>query len=351
MDGVIPSHGENNDTVFNSNSFIYMADMSHDPEMSFHLNGTIEAVGFNGTKLSNFVDNCYAKPITLTINKTASSGAIAYQYRFENNDTAPTPQVVDINGTTGAINLGTNDFIKSNKGMANTVLNLNFDRNISTVINPEVVTFNTYDANCTTLSDCNINIDLTTKSTNGNLALDKNITHYYGRTHAPRNRFVGPTGDAFIYYEVYCNGTIGGVTCDKALLQNGLDSNVTDDPRWFRNESHLAARDGNAGTTTTITQKGGANLVTTTALVNNDNGTERTKVSLKYNTSRGYPYKATMEDNASRWLIYNQYNPTATRNEFEVEFVNTSGAWAGKADSATTTREIGSKKTNRRSMW
>ncbi len=53
----------------------------------------------------------------------------------------------------------------------------------------------------------------------------------------------------------------------------------------------------------------------------------------------------------SDWLIYNRYDANATVNEFEVEFVNAGGQWAGKEEAGSTTKEVGSSKTNRRSMW
>jgi len=346
MGGVIPSHGQNNDTIFNSKTFIYMADIAQTPNMSFHLNGNIDAVGFKGTRMSNFTKNCYAEDFTLTINKSANLGVISYQYRFENNDTDPTPGVTNINGTTGLIALSKDNFIKANNGRVNTTLNLNFQRNTSIAINPEVVTFSKYDANCTIPSVCSMNVDLAVKSTSGSLNLDQNITHYYGRTHLPRNRFVGQTGEALIYYEVFCDGT----QCDKTLLQNDLNSTTTDDPRWFRNESHYTYRDGNAGfDTTQISQKNTAGFVVTTAL--DENTTDTTNVVFQYDETHDYPYKTTMQNKASEWLIYNKYKADATANEFEIEFVNESSTWAGKTQTDNKTEERGSKKTNRRSMW
>ena len=58
-----------------------------------------------------------------------------------------------------------------------------------------------------------------------------------------------------------------------------------------------------------------------------------------------------MENNASGWLIYNKYNPNATTNEFEVEFVKPGGSWAGKHETNTSTDSNASNKTNRRLMW
>jgi len=358
MNDITPSHGINSNTTFNATTFIYMANISLDLNMSYHLRGSINAVGYKGNNVSNFVDGCYAEPLTLTINKTATV-APAYQYRFENKDTAPTPNAIDINGTSGDIAINTGNFIQINRGKMNSDLNLNFDRNISTESNPQRVLFSSYDANCTTAANCSMNVDLITRSTTGTKILDHNITHYYGRTHAPRNRFVGPDGNATVYYEIYCSGItggiggIGGTVCNKNILQrelkSGLNSRVTDDPRWFRNEEHNVNIHGPVGV---IVQKGVAKRVKNTHnAVYNTIPTGRTLIPLRYDKTRGYPYKATMLNTPDRWLIYNKYNSAAPNNEFEVEFVSTNSSWAGKTDTDSTTNDIGSKKTNRRSMW
>ena len=58
-----------------------------------------------------------------------------------------------------------------------------------------------------------------------------------------------------------------------------------------------------------------------------------------------------MENNASNWLIYNKYNPNATTNEFQVEFIKPGGDWAGVHETNSTTNKNASDNTNRRLMW
>jgi hypothetical protein len=57
-----------------------------------------------------------------------------------------------------------------------------------------------------------------------------------------------------------------------------------------------------------------------------------------------------MQNEASSWLIYNENDPTATRNEFQVEFDSSSG-WSGAHDTNTTTKNRSGTTTNRRVIW
>ena len=59
-----------------------------------------------------------------------------------------------------------------------------------------------------------------------------------------------------------------------------------------------------------------------------------------------------MENTASRWLIYNEDDPTATRNNFSVEFYKAGSNWSGTNTMTTNVEDnTTSVKTNRRSMW
>ena len=364
LSGITPSVGLQHDTIDNTTTpyYVYMSEMvvnSVDENMSYHLNGLIKAVGEdNNDSLTNFVDGCYAEPLDIDLGISTINLPVAYQFIFHSVNPAGgdinTPVNTDLNNTGNIINLTADGFPKVGLGAAATVINLNYNRTNSVALNPEEITFNTYNVDCTIPGNCTFNADLVANKT-AQGATDLNSTipikHYYGRTHSPRNRFVGFTGNAFIYYEVFCNGTVNGTTCDKDLLQNRFASRITDDPRWFRNEAHIVTSHGTAGAVdgSDITQKNGAR-VSTAALVEI---TGRTTAPLTYDVSRGYPYKATMENNASRFLIYNRYDTanTNTLNEFEVEFVNANSSWAGQKETDTHTKDTSSKKTNRRSMW
>lgn len=341
----------------NASSYVYMADMSipEDENMSYHLNGIIRAAGKNNSSLSNFVNNCYAKPLDIDLDISVMNLPVAYQYRFHSRNS----NGVDINTQNGdlvngtIINVTTADFPKDMNGTADTIANLNYNRTNNVVVNPEAVTYNSYDVNCTnSIDDCTFLADLTTKTTTGVKDLNSSISvnHYYARTNSPRSRFVTNPGNAFIYYEIYCDiltPTPNGSQCNKSLLPDGNTSKITDNPRWFKNEDHNVTGYGNVGI---VTQKG-ATRISTSTLDNTTVG--QTVAPLLYNESRGYPYKATMQNAAPRFLIYNRYDTTniRTQNEFEVEFVNSNTNWAGENNGAHTTGDTASSKTNRRSMW
>jgi hypothetical protein len=237
----------------------------------------------------------------------------------------------EINATTiSLLSLNSNYFTTDNNGTAELHIKINTERNASNSINPFVMS----------IADINVS---DANNTQGTINLDKNATFLYGRTNAPRQRFTTNPATAFIYYEVYCNGSdTNAVDCNKTLLPNGSSSVTINDPRWFKNTSHFNSTDGTQGT---VTQKN-ATLITETGSVT----ANPAQTTLSYDVTKGYPYKATMENNASTWLIYNKYNANATTNEFEVEFVH-SGGWAGQHETNTTTKNNAVTTTNRRSMW
>ncbi|MDO9266106.1 MAG: hypothetical protein Q7U00_03390, partial [Sulfurimonas sp.] len=66
--------------------------------------------------------------------------------------------------------------------------------------------------------------------------------------------------------------------------------------------------------------------------------------------TKGYPYKTTMHNNASIWLIQNETNPNATTNEFQVEFTDQAD-WSGAHDTSNTSKAKGAPWTNKRLDW
>jgi len=333
--------------------FIYMADIDSDENMSVHLNTIITAQGFDGNITSNYVRDCYSKPLDITIGKTATTNpSLIYKYITHNRDINTTNIVgQDINQTIPAGELTLNPsitttaafFQKDQNGTINLLTNLNYHREVNTTANPEDINFTLISvSDPATL----FNADLQNNAiAEGNFTVDQSVVHYYGRTNAPRQRFITPEGtsaspaQALIYYEVYCDIANG---CDKSLLQGGADANSTNDPRWFINTNHSS----NFGTAGSITPKG-LNIVTATDAT----GNHQDSTDLVYDGSRDYPYKATMLKNASNWLIYNKYDPTATRNEFEVEFDTANSNWAGVRETTTRSDSDSTSKTNRRVMW
>ena len=330
-----------------------MADISQDENMSLHLDGMIIAEGADKSRLSNFVDRCYSKDLDLNLTTSdrthldSAAQNMTYQSRLHNLDSSSSIiQSSDLNHTNISqsvfLTIPSSYFQTTARGTIDTQLNLNYFRKNNVSANPKIITFEDYNVTCSNANvNCQFNADLVNNKTpEGNVTIDNNVTHYYGRTHSPRYRFTGASGTAFIYYEVFCNG--GG--CDRTLLQDGNNSRTTDDPRWFVNEQHT----NDYGTAGVITQRRATNITSTIPTGNHPD-----TVTLTYDTTRGYPYKATMETNSSRWFIYDKYTTDVnkTSNSFEVEFINTTNSWAGAHETDTTTTNTAAPKTNRRSMW
>jgi len=345
VSSITPTTGINKNPL-TTNSFIYMSDMNNTEDMALHLNGDIVASGYDGTKLTNFTTSCYAKSIDLNIiNDINSSSNPIYRYRYHNDNNIPS----DINGTLDTTNdfitLPTTNFRNDQNGSISTKLHLNFERKTNVAVNPRRVTYGNYNINCTTPSECRFNADLRSdKETEGNVTITQSINHLYGRTNSPRKVFSGADGISPIYFEVHCNATDSfGVGCNKNLLPNGSDSNTTDDPRWFINSQHTS----NDGVIGTVGQKNYSKVSAT----NPAPFGAPTNVSLHYDEGSGYPYKATMDNIASKWLIYNKYDASKSKNEFEVEFVKGASSWGGVDDANSTSQTQENSKTNRRIMW
>lgn len=317
----------------NGNGFTYLSnfeDYPLDRNVSALLKITLSAKGDNNTTLSNYTSLCYAKDgnITLTLNNeiNGSDGNLTKLLWYKS------PQNINGNialpiSTNFSLEMNATDFNTTPNGVATMQYLINFNRNKMLSLNPFIV--NIHDINRTD-----------TDSVSGHKTLDQNASFVYGRTHAPTYRFVGTEGDASIFYEIFCFGN----GCDKTLLPNGTDSNSTDDPRWFTNTAHNPTTDGNVGT---VTQKG-ATVVTTTNEINN---TGETIAQLHYDGTRSYPYKTTMENNASDWLIYNKYDGSATSNEFGVEFIGKAADWSGIHETNNSTKSNGTLWTNKRLDW
>jgi hypothetical protein len=307
----------------NASNFTYL---SNDLNMSAHVSLTLTSKNQLGGTTQNFEQNSWENPLNVFLTLPTVTGMTSH--KDDVNET------LNLGFITGVYTIPWNETNTSKKLM------FNFLRATNQAINPFDVNGSSVTLDAASLYTSS---SAATKTVTGTSVADQNATFVFGRTNAPRQRFSGNTGTALIYYEVFCNGA----SCDKALLPDGPSSQSTNDPRWFKNSSLPAA----SGTVGTITQKATTPKVASSAAA----GTSPDFVNLVYdaaNINRTYPYKATMENNASSWLIYNQYKPAgATTNEFEVEFESANNSWAGVHETNATTGSSASSKTNRRSMW
>jgi uncharacterized repeat protein (TIGR01451 family) len=357
-----------------SKQWIYMDDISSaatsftKPNMSAYLHYTVVARNKDGAITQNFTSTCFPdvtehNPILATDCPRVNGLKLNTTYDFKlvatMNSTAPVNLSIfngDVNQNALYIDtadqdanlaVGDNSVRKATmypkqftNGSAESYVHFNVDKDVSTPLNP--VTIKVIDANAW----LSWSSSASPAAFNGT-TLNTSYNYIYGRTNAPRQRLTGDSGTAFIYYEAFCSGNdANAVACNKALLPNGTLSKSTDDPRWFINTHHAVTTDGTAGV---VVQKGGAGVVTAGATT----GANPDEVSLSYTqaTTKGYPYKTTMQNTPSSWLIYNKYNAAATTNEFDVEFINANSNWGGIHETDTTTNTNATEKTNRRTMW
>ncbi len=308
----------------NGGAFTYL---SNNTNMSARMAVTLQARNANNVVTQNFDGATWENPvdITMVVTPTITTPPVTTN---DANDT------INLGFTSGTVTIPWNETNVAKQ------LSFNFQRSVNTALNPFVI--NGADVNLSASSTYTSGTN--TATVQGNSLANQSATFIYERVHAPRYRFSGSSGTAFIYYETYCNGTdTNGNTCNTALLPDGTASQINDDPRWYINTQHIAA----LGTVNSVTQRNGAGTVTQTASAQ----TTPYSSTLTYDGSAGYPYKTTMQITPSNWLVYNRYNAAAVANEFEVEFENSAGIWNGANEAQSNTNDSGATKTNRRSMW
>jgi len=341
IDNIIISHGTDLNTIFPLSApfaYVYMSDMSVENNMSLNAIGTIIAQGKNGITLTNYTQSCYADDLNITLATTLLDGnQDRFMTRLLNIDTTDGSIAGDINSSTTSVT-PINIFHDEDNGISTLRIHYNYDRNITDAMNPKELYIKQFNVECLNVADCTLAADQNLNhEVNGTILINKTVDFYYARTYTPRQRFTAATGTAPIYYEIYCDGN-----GKREILPNGLNSRYNDDPRWFVNTIHTSS----LGNATNVSQKAGSYI----SVVKFPTGNAPDSADLKY-TGSNYPYKTTMSITPSSWLIYNKYNPAATTNEFEVEFINNDSSWAGKKSTDTTTKTTGSSTTNRRSMW
>ncbi|MBS4068253.1 MAG: choice-of-anchor D domain-containing protein [Sulfurimonas sp.] len=332
---ITPDHFAVTSSMTNYGSgFTYL---SSDLNTSAILSISATAQSLSGTTTQNYNSGCYAKATDYNIvydNIAVTPSGNLTTLKFETITTAETNTstngTMSINTPISLPSIPSTIFSTDTNGTGNISIRINFDRNITKAVNPFLLN----------ISDVNVT---DTDAVQGNGTIDTNATFLFGRTHASRQRYEGTNGTANIYFETYCFGA----GCDKALLPNGTASKRVDDVRWFINENHNILNDGNVSI---VVQKGGTNSASDKVYASDNPAGNPSATALSYDESRGYPYKTTMENNASGWLIQNENNANATTNEFQVEF-NNIGDWTGEHNTSTTTKIPEGATTNRRIMW
>lgn len=296
-----------------SNASSSLTYLSGDENMSANLLFDVKALLENSEVATNYTAKCYSKDVGAKV-ALNSPATLAWD--------TPATRLFMPSRVNDSVVIKDSSF---ENGEANVSYKFNFGRDITKPDNPFVI-------NASEFVIESMNDGVVNSFSSGLLGDDDtNATFGFGRAHIANQRYNNVvSAQSNIYFEIYCfNG------CNTSLLP--LNSTHSDDIRWFINSSHNALNDGKATSTS------GANIIVVKEPQNN---TSAQSVELKYNETRGYPYKTTMKLFADDWLL----SDTPTYNTYSVEFLKT-GDWAGKQKTQNATKDEDAIAPNRRIQW
>jgi uncharacterized repeat protein (TIGR01451 family) len=261
--GTIPSS-----ITTGGDGFVYMSDISDNDGMNMALRatGNIRAAGYDNAVTTNYVTDCYAKPLDLSMlslnNLTHPQGA-AFQLRFMDYNTtvvAPTNLIYDSNATninTTALlmpltSILDGNFTKETAGSLYTVSRFNYDRTVTQPLNPFEASFSKMNVKCLNTADCLMQADLSAAhEPKGERAMDFNVTHAYGRI-IPRDVRVFGNVDftANAWYEVFNAPNLMGIALPASR----------NEALWYTNTQHndINYGDGNVTRNCSATSIGSA---------------------------------------------------------------------------------------------
>jgi len=317
---------------FLDGNFTYL---SNDLNMSAQLDFNITAQNKLGATTRNF-------SATLYENNVSIAPSIRDTLYGKASDTNITAAILGF--TAGTKHIAWNDSNLSRR------IRFNFSRNLMQPINPfdinatesniSVTSTYTDAVNSAVISNPTLNQNGLTNGTTGNALF------YYGRVYSTDYR--GPTDiNTTIRYEVYCQNC------------NRVDFNITGTQsptslNWYQNPLHVIA-DGNVTQFTSVTTGLKATTIANSTTSNINNGFDTSHTLTNINA----PYVDRIKMTPSAWLLFNPFNPNATTNDFNVEFVHT-GSWAGAGNvdrndtSHTTgafTNDTNITRSNRKMNW
>lgn len=376
---LLPDHFEINATLKDfGQQYTYLYDINRDNNytaMSALLDVNVSALNAQNELATNYTQDCYANATLLTltlvnpINITPLNSGVSPLKQFlwfnsaEYNASIPNSGEGNMTLPQPALNLSelnisntADSFAQSGKGQAFLSYRLNFDRNRSLVVNPFMLW----------LQDVNITDAIDGISAPISLIPENNATFLSGRLHAPRYRVecsgsgscttaATPNPPLRLYGEFYYDTHLtldANTTLTTLLATTGAQRSV-DSILWYTNNRHL--HNGSSaleGTALSVAQYYNNAVYSSTPLSvttpTNVNAGIST-VTVTYNGSKSYPYKASMGISASPWLLYNRFDANASYNAFELEF--NAMHLGGDANTSAQDANFTNPNTSRRIRW
>ncbi len=318
-------------TVTDHNNFTYMVENPIVDPMFATITTTIESRNADDNKTNFFSNTCFANDVNISVlyNSTSKDLSTVKISTANENNLSVISTDTNINTSDNLSSIAfDNNFLS---GSSNITIRVAIDRNQTQPQQP--VLLDPQDINGSVDNYLGItNADVS--SANGtNIATTNNLHFYYGRVHAPDYRFAGDTGNAKIYYEVYCND------CNNSEY-NISNNESLDSINWYINTLHSQVIDGNVSLYKSLDNVTfNATHDATSQSTNVVNGVETIQV-----TAPSLPYKDKVEMNSTSWTTFSP-------NSFLLEFQDKQKDWAGQGELGHIIDTNVSKRSNRRLEW
>lgn len=273
-----------------------------------------------------YTKNCYAKNINLKIDindtipdykitndgkeiKTASDLKKDLLF-FDDNKSSKINKISREDSNIGEYRL-LSDAFSDATAIGDGEIRFNFDKNITLARNPFAVDSNIFIFN--NISDA----DGVDGAPYVSPATITNANFYYGRTYAPN--YEGPRSgfDAQVYYAIFCKG------CNTTKYTKITNVSPPQTNNWFVNKTHKDIQGE-------VIEYKSANFNDGTTKIK-PQGTITNGVEIVNLESTFAPKEDVIKMNVSSWLLYNQINPLATTNDFNVKFFNIATGWGGQS--------------------
>ena len=356
----------------NSRDIVYMNTLGSgfypngiDENMSFNIIGTFRASGFNGGILSNFVNNCYAKDIVMTLNHRYIStppttrGAFTYDLMEYNNTQTRRNFTFSNASSILSIDDPARSFAREMNGSLSIDLGFNFNRDLNLPLNPRVVKFT--DFNITLKSPTLLNTNLVNnKKTFGSKDINQTISFIYARVKMSKFYYEN-IRDSFVKTPIsvvnYCS--LGVNEC----LNRGIDTafGQTNEATWWLSTSHQTSqKDGDIVIDIgTIIEGVGSHPTLSPKILNIISNGEDDSIIVGRGTNPILPLtvpiklitNTSLPDYTSRWLLYNPDSVKFISNVFyKVRFIGNS-MWTGVGDTGSVVGTEANTQNHKRLDW
>lgn len=360
-----------------------------DENMSYNIQGTFRAAGYDDGNVSNFVHECYAEDVNMSLYQSfqhpepgsTEEPYLSYDLLDYNNTNRPREQgtFTFANDTATSLPLPALvivqreiDFMQPMSGAITMDLGYNFNREYNKVLNPRLIKMDDFNITYST-QPAAVYVDLKTDhKIYGNIQLDQNVSFFYGRAKASKDFYDDVTDTSIatpVSVVIYCD--LGYTECqDRGILALWAQTNEVD---WWLSWDHVSTDgDGNitllAGSPTEgagspsvssatadpanvqITSDGVQPNVTVTANATQLPMTVPIELVHNIDDPSGLPYYIGTPPYTNRWLIYNQDAAEPPVPFYKVRFIGESG-WAGYGDTGHVVDSNASTKKNRRLGW